>query len=206
MKEVERILNTIRTENSITYQHNHDVELIVPIPDTKPIGYCYELFRPLSEQQIHDLVSTYRCHFPGVLMDFYRLTNGMFMFGRFIRIYGDPIWDADYKQPMALRFADGHRTSRCPKNRLFFAHYYTEPEIQLFFNTEECDSAMKVYAAKYGDNSIIAQWGSFEDWFIQEHERFSQMYAEGKYSYCTVVEDVIRNIEFDVHPLSGENR
>ena len=120
------------------------VALSGPIPGTKPVDYCYELFQALSEEDIRNLADGYRNPFPKPLEDFYRITNGMFLFGRHVRIYGVPEWSAKYKQPIALAFEDGHRTDGCPESRLFFASYNTTPETQIFFDTCESGDASRM--------------------------------------------------------------
>lgn len=127
------------------------------IPGTKPVQYRYEFFKPLTGEEIKSVSDSSRRPFPKQLAQLYKITNGANLFGRFIRINGIPAWGADYKQPCSLIFEDGHRTVLCPKSRLFFASYYTQPQIQVFFDTKESEDAMRVYAARYGSNKIIAR-------------------------------------------------
>lgn len=196
MKRVENIIHSIVNDKNAKVEEGGKFVLSGQIPETKPAGYCYEIFQALSESDIQNLISGYRNPFPKPLTDFYRISNGMFMFGRNVRIFGVPEWAAKYKQPVALTFADGHRTDGCPDNRLFFASYNTNPETQLFFNTDESGDNMKVYAALYGDNTVIAEWNSFAEWFISEHERYSTMYKAGEYHMIDIVKGVLRNISF----------
>jgi len=197
LKRVRDIIRSIVQAENAGVEENGRFVLSGKIPGTKPVGYCYEVFHPLAEEDIQKLVGGYRKPFPEPLADFYRIANGMFMFGRNISIFGVPEWEAKYKQPIALAFADGHRTDGCPQNRLFFASYNTTPETQLFFNTDETGSDMKVYAAKYGDNAVIAEWDSFADWFISEHQRYLTLYEEGKYQMVDIVKGLLCGIAFE---------
>lgn len=105
---------------------------------------------------------------------------------------------ADYKQPCSLIFEDGHRTVLCPKSRLFFASYYTQPQIQVFFDTKEPEDAMRVYAARYGSNKIIAEWPSLEEWLYSEHQKYLDKLQNGDYQLVDVVEGVLTDITFNV--------
>ena len=204
MEKVTALLRQVREAGEVSYPHGDDVILVDPIPETKPQGWCYEMYAPLSEDDIAQLADGYRRHFPESLKEFYRLTNGMDLFDRQWRIFGMPVWAADYKQPMSLTFADGHRTTHCPKNRLFFAlyQYGDDRQIQLFFNTDDPDVDMPVYAAWYGDNEIIACWSSFENWFIDEHARMLQLYRDGDFTYSEIAggKFQLRSIQFDTRP------
>lgn len=197
MECIKDIISQVMNQPATKIEEDGEVILSGEISDTKPIQYCYELFKPLSEEEIDRLAEGYRVRFPEPLADFYRLTNGAFLFGRHISIYGMPLWSAQYKQPIALAFADGKRTLLCPKERLFFACYNTDPEIQVFFNTKEPEDNMHVYAAKYGSNKIIAQWDSLEDWFVGEHDKYLAKYRKGEYRVDDIA-GVLREIEFDV--------
>lgn len=197
MKQVEEILKSVSSRNDVRIEEGK-VVLSGAISGTVPMDYCYELFQPLDNEEIQEIVANYRNPFPKPLEDFYRLTNGAFLFGRYIRIFGKPLWSAKYKQPVSLLFADGHRTRGCPKYRLFFASYNTEPEIQVFFDTRETGENMRVYAAKYGENDIIAEWNSFEDWFVSEYNKFEKKYRMGEYSIVDIVPGVLQSISFEM--------
>ena len=110
MKRVKAIIDSIRDSENSKEVENGKVVLSEQIPRTKPVGYCYELFQALPEDGIQKLMYSYRNPFPKPLAEFYKITNGMFMFGRFVSIFGVPEWEAKYKQPIPLAFADGHRT------------------------------------------------------------------------------------------------
>lgn len=88
-------------------------------------------------------------------------------------------------------------TQGCPKHRLFFACYNTEPEVQVFFDTRETGSPMHVYAARFGNNDVIAEWPSFEDWLICEQKRYEELYRKGNYRFIDIVDGVLRSISFD---------
>ena len=91
-----------------------------------------------------------------------------------------------------------HRTVLCPKSRLFFASYYTQPQIQVFFDTKEPEDAMRVYAARYGSNKIIAEWPSLEEWLYSEHQKYLDKLQNGDYQLVDVVEGVLTDITFNV--------
>lgn len=196
MKEIMYLISAIQENGEISYQHDKDVILVNPIADTKPTGYCYEIFKPLSDEEITKLVAGYRKAFPKVLQDFYKITNGIFLFGRAVSVFGVPVWSAGYKQPVSIGFADGHRTKHCPENRLFFASYQTDPEIQLFFEVDRPTEDMPVFAAVYGNNTIVKKWASFEEWFISEHNRLLEQYNNNEYRQIDIVKDVLREIQF----------
>lgn len=197
MERVSRLINSIHAQNDSKILNDGEILVSGEIPQTKPRQYCYELFPPLSEEDIQRVADSYRNPFPQPLKDFYQLTNGAFLFGRCISIFGVPKWEAQYKQPVALAFADGHRTKGCPKERLFFASYHCEPEVQVFFDTRE-EGSMHVYAAKYGSNEIIAEWPSFAEWLISEHEKYSEKFNHNDYKIVDVVKGVLTEIEFKV--------
>lgn len=194
MERIRRMIDDVMARKDVQVEENGEVILTGKIADTMPQQYCWELFKPLSDAEISQLSEGYRNAFPEALKDFYRMTNGAFLFGRHISIYGMPLWSANYKQPMALAFADGHRTKGCPKERLFFASYNTEPETQLFFDTSEASGA--VYAARYGSNDVIAQWPSMADWFVSEYEKIAGKYEQGEYVIEEIVKGVLQEIKF----------
>lgn len=195
MERIQQMIGEVMNRPDVQIEENGEVILAGKIDGTLPPQYYWELFKPLSEEDIGQLAAEYRCAFPEPLKAFYRLTNGAFLFGRHISIFGMPLWSATYKQPMALAFADGHRTKGCPKERLFFAVYNTEPEIQMFFDTSEASGA--VYAARYGSNEVIAQWPSMADWFVSEYEKYAEKYRKGEYEIKDIVKGVLREISFD---------
>lgn len=197
MKRLYDLVKAILNDESTHFIENGEVILSGPIEDTLPREYCYELFKPLSDEEICELRKGYRCPFPDDLAEFYRMTNGAFFFGRSISVFGVPLWSAEYKQPVALAFADGHRTKGCPKHRLFFACYNTDPEVQLFFDTREVGSPMHVYASRFGNNDVIAEWPSFEEWLICEQKRYEEQYRNGNYRFIDIVDGVLRSISFD---------
>lgn len=197
MERIAELLKKIREESKITPEQDGAVVLADPIPGTKPADYCYEMFAPLKDAEIEELAANYRCRFPQALRDFYRLSNGMFLFGRHISIHGVPDWGARYKQPVSLVFSDGHRPDNCPDSRLFFATYQGNPQTQMFFDTDDPDENMPVYAAKDGSNEIIRSWPSFADWLISEHEVYLGRYARGEFRYVDIVEGILRSVDFD---------
>lgn len=198
MERVSKLINEVYTQKNSQLMNDGEVLLSGEIQQTKPTQYLYELFRPLSDEEIQQLAESYRNPFPKPLKDFYKFTNGAFFFGRCINIFGVPKWDAQYKQPIALLFADGHRTKGCPKHRLFFASYNCEPEVQLFFDTREEGDSMHVYASRYGSNDIIAEWPSFAEWLIREHAKYSEKFGNGDYRIVDIVKGVLAEIELPV--------
>lgn len=197
MERIAELLKKIRENGKITLDQNGAVVLADPIPGTKPAGYCYEMFAPLKDEEIEALAAGYRCRFPQALKDFYRLSNGLFLFGRHISVHGVPEWGAKYKQPVSLVFSDGHRPDNCPDSRLFFATYQGNPQIQMFFDTDDPDGNMPVYAAKDGSSEIIRQWPSFAEWLISEHEAYLNRYRRGEFRYVDIVEGILRSVSFD---------
>lgn len=194
MERIRRMIDDVMAWPGVQIEENGEVILAGKIPDTMPQQYCWELFKPLDDAEISQLAEGYRNAFPEALKAFYRMTNGAFLFGRHISIYGMPLWSANYKQPVALAFADGHRTKGCPKERLFFAAYNTESETQVFFDTSEASGA--VYAARYGSNDVIAQWPSMADWFVSEYEKYAEKYEQGEYVIEEIVKGVLQEISF----------
>ena len=157
MQRIAELVQQVVNMPGTSIENNGQVILAGTIPGTKPVQYRYEFFKPLTDEEIKSVSDSSRRPFPKQLAQLYKITNGANLFGRFIRINGIPAWGADYKQPCSLIFEDGHRTVLCPKSRLFFASYYTQPQIQVFFDTKEPEDAMRVYAARYGSNKIIAE-------------------------------------------------
>ena len=198
MERVSKLVNNIYAQNGSMILNDGEIMVSGEIPQTIPTQYCYELFRPLTAEDIQRVADSYRNPFPQALKDFYQLTNGAFLFGRCISIFGVPKWEAQYKQPMALAFADGHRTKGCPRYRLFFACYNCEPEVQVFFDTREQEGTMHVYAAKHGSNDIIAEWPSFAELLISEHAKYSEKFNNGDYKIVDVVKGMLAEVEFSV--------
>ena len=195
MKRVKELIDRLRTSEDVIVQEGGEVILSGLMADTQPQQYTVELFKPLSDEDLKQLMENSRNPFPEPLADFYRLTNGAFFFGRHISIYGMPLWSAQYKQPLALAFEDAKRPLLCPKERLFFAAYTADSEIRLFFDTKE-SAPMKVYAVKKG-NKVIAQWPSFEDWLLSEYEKYQAKYQRGEFAIEEIA-GVLKEIKFNV--------
>lgn len=132
MQRIAELVQQVVNMPGTSIENNGQVILAGTIPGTKPVQYRYEFFKPLTDEEIKSVSDSSRRPFPKQLAQLYKITNGANLFGRFIRINGIPAWGADYKQPCSLIFEDGHRTVLCPKSRLFFASYYTQPQIQFF--------------------------------------------------------------------------
>ena len=198
MPRIAELVQQVVNMPGTSIENNGQVILAGIIPGTKPVQYRYEFFKPLTDEEIKSVSDSSRRPFPKQLAQLYKITNGANLFGRFIRINGIPAWGADYKQPCSLIFEDGHRTVLCPKSRLFFASYYTQPQIQVFFDTKEPEDAMRVYAARYGSNKIIAEWPSLEEWLYSEHQKYLDKLQNGDYQLVDVVEGSLTDITFNV--------
>ena len=195
MERVEAFIKEVLASEDVTIQEGGEVFLAGPIAETQPKQYLYELFKPLSEAEIAQLAGEYRQSFPQPLAEFYRLTNGAFLFGRHISIFGMPLWSAQYKQPLALAFEDAKRPRKCPKTWLFFAAYSADSGVRLFFDTSEAET-MPVCAADEKGN-VVARWPSFADWLLNENEKYQAKYQRGEYT-MTDIAGVLKEIAFDV--------
>ena len=187
MQRIAELVQQVVNMPGTSIENNGQVILSGTIPGTKPVQYRYEFFKPLTDEEIKSVSDSSHRPFPKQLAQLYKITNGANLFGRFIRINGIP-----------LIFEDGHRTVLCPKSRLFFASYYTQPQIQVFFDTKEPEDAMRVYAARYGSNKIIAEWPSLEEWLNSEHQKYLDKLQNGDYQLVDVVEGVLTDITFNV--------
>ena len=67
-----------------------------------------------------------------------------------------------------------------------------------FFDTKEPEDAMRVYAARYGSNKIIAEWPSLEEWLYSEHQKYLDKLQNGDYQLVDVVEGSLTDITFNV--------
>ena len=195
MERVEAFIKEVLASEDVTIQEGGEFFLAGPIAETQPQQYLYELFKPLTEEEIVRLAEDYRQSFPQSLAEFYRLTNGAFLFGRHIAIFGMPLWSAQYKQPMALTFADAKRPRKTGKTWLFFAAYNADSGVRLFFDTSEPES-MPVCAADAKGN-VVARWPSFADWLMSENEKYQAKYQRGEYT-MTDIAGVLKEIDFDV--------
>ena len=57
---------------------------------------------------------------------------------------------------------------------------------------------MRVYAARYGSNKIIAEWPSLEGWLYSEHQKYLDKLQNGDYQLVDVVEGSLTDITFNV--------
>ena len=80
----------------------------------------------------------------------------------------------------------------------------TQPQIQVFFDTKEPEDAMRVYAARYGSNKIIAEWPSLEEWLYSEHQKYLDKLQNGDYQLVDVVEGVLTDITFNVDWVTAQ--
>ena len=74
---------------------------------------------------------------------------------------------------------DLERPKKCPDSWLFFASYYSEPMITMFFDTDVIEEGHHpVYACTKDSTEIIMKWKSFNEWFSSEVTRMSSLFDE----------------------------
>ena len=63
---------------------------------------------------------------------------------------------------------------------------------------------MRVYAARYGSNKIIAEWPSLEEWLYSEHQTYLDKLQNGDYQLVDVVEGSLTDITFNVDWVTAQ--
>lgn len=123
MKEMESLLNIP--------VHDRKTDLRSGAEMTDSLDKCEKLwflerFPWLSDAEIAELQLEYKGKIPKEYLDFLRITNGLNMMGRLLKIAGkgyDPAKFSGARIPDPIRFVDGHRTWLTPKSWFFFATY-----------------------------------------------------------------------------------
>lgn len=154
--------------------------------------YFHVLYSALTKNEIDMLKNSYKGTLPEELIEFYQLVNGARIFSReykiseeisiyqpSISIFGIPNIKkvrTDH-QPLDIRIEDLSRPQNCPNTWLFFAAYFYEPMITMFFDTAIMENGKHpVYANIKGSLKIIKRWDSFEEWFSSEIIRMSKLF------------------------------
>ena len=186
MNRVRDLVNGILASKEAFFEYKDEVILRDLIPDTKPPLYLHEFFKPWPEEVIRtDIVETFKYHFPEEVQEFYRITNGCFLFGRQIRIYGYPHRTAEYmmvRQPSWLQMENNNLPPWRRKEKLLFASYAPESKIHVFYNTNASGIELPVIAVREGEKTILKAWKSFGDWFMSEYDRYMEMYQNQQYT------------------------
>ncbi len=162
-----------------------------------------ERFPGLSQEEIAELQQEYLGKMPKEYLDFLRITNGLNVMGRVLKIAGkgcDPARFAGSRIPDPIRFVDGHRTRLTPRGWLFFATYTQWEDIgmaHVCLDTTAEGERCPVYCLPYNGNEVLKRWASFEDWLQEEFERLHTAYREEKYRLVDVVPGVVQMVELN---------
>ena len=160
-----------------------------------------ECFPGLSDDEIAQLRQEYIGKIPAEFLDFLRITNGLNVMGRVLKIAGmdrDREKLAGSRVADPIRFVDGHRTRRTPRSWLFFATYTQWEDIgmaHVCMDTAADGDKSPVYCLPYNGDKILERWDSFGSWLEEEFTRLYNAYREGKYRLVDVVPGVVQMIE-----------
>ena len=152
-----------------------------------------ERFPGLSKDEIAQLQMEYIGNIPAEFLDFLRITNGLNVMGRLLKIAGmdrerEKLAGSRVADP--IRFVDGHRTRRTPKSWLFFATYTQWEDIgmaHVCMDTAADGDKSPVYCLPYNGDKILKRWDSFGSWLEEEFTRLYNAYREGTYNLVDVV-------------------
>ena len=162
-----------------------------------------ERFPGLSQEEIAQLQMEYMGKIPAEFLDFLRITNGLNVMGRVLKIAGmdrDREKLAGSRVADPIRFVDGHRTRRPPKSWLFFATYTQWEDIgmaHVCMDTAVVGDESPVYCLPYNGDKILKRWDSFGSWLEEEFTRLYNAYREGKYRLVDVVPGVVQMVELN---------
>ena len=160
-----------------------------------------ERFPGLSDDEIAQLQMEYIGTIPAEFLDFLRITNGLNVMGRLLKIAGmdrDREKLAGSRVADPIRFVDGHRTRRTPRSWLFFATYTQWEDIgmaHVCLDTAADGDQCPVYCLPYNGDKILKRWDSFGSWFEEEFTRLYNVYREGNYRLVDVVPGVVQMVE-----------
>lgn len=160
-----------------------------------------ERFPGLSDDEITQLQMEYIGNIPAEFLYFLRITNGLNVMGRVLKIAGmdrDREKLAGSRVADPIRFVDGHRTRRTPKSWLFFATYTQWENIgmaHVCLDTAVDGDKIPAYCLPYNGDKILKQWDSFGSWLEEEFTRLYNAYREGTYNLVDVVPGVVQMIE-----------
>ena len=160
-----------------------------------------ERFPGLSDDEIVQLQMEYIGNIPAEFLDFLRITNGLNVMGRVLKIAGmdrDREKLAGSRVADPIRFVDGHRTRRTPKSWLFFATYTQWEDIgmaHVCLDTAADGDQNPVYCLPYNGDKILKQWDSFGSWLEEEFTRLHKAYREENYRLVDVVPGVVQMVE-----------
>lgn len=160
-----------------------------------------ERFPGLSDDEIAQLQMEYIGKIPVEYLDFLRITNGLNVMGRVLKIAGmdrgrEKLAGSRVADP--IRFVDGHRTRRTPKSWLFFATYTQWEDIgmaHVCMDTAVVGDKSPVYCLPYNGDKVLKRWNSFGSWLEEEFTRLYNAYREGKYRLVDVVPGVVQMVE-----------
>ena len=162
-----------------------------------------ERFPGLSDDEIAQLQMEYIGKIPVEYLDFLRITNGLNVMGRVLKIAGmdrDREKLAGSRVADPIRFVDGHRTRRTPKSWLFFATYTQWEDIgmaHVCMDTAVVGDKSPVYCLPYNGDKVLKRWDSFGSWLEEEFTRLHKAYREGNYRLVDVVPGVVQMVELN---------
>ena len=179
----------------------HSGAVIMNSMDKPEKLWFLERFPGLSDDEIAQLQLEYIGNIPAEFLDFLRITNGLNVMGRVLKIAGmdrDREKLAGSRVADPIRFVDGHRTRRTPKSWLFFATYTQWEDIgmaHVCLDTAVVGDKSPVFCLPYNGDKILKRWDSFGSWLEEEFTRLYNAYREGKYRLVDVVPGVVQMIE-----------
>ena len=162
-----------------------------------------ERFPGLSQEEIAQLQMEYIGNIPAEFLEFLRITNGLNVMGRVLKIAGmdrDREKLAGSRVADPIRFVDGHRTRRTPKSWLFFATYTQWEDTgmaHVCMDTAADGDKHPVYCLPYNGDKILKRWDSFGSWLEEEFTRLYNAYREGTYNLVDVVPGVVQMVELN---------
>ena len=198
MTEINELLN-ISVRNTRTDPRSGAI--IMNSMDKPEKLWFLERFPGLSQEEIELLQMEYIGKIPAEFLDFLRITNGLNVMGRVLKIAGmdrDREKLAGSRVADPIRFVDGHRTRRTPKSWLFFATYSQWADIgmaHVCMDTTADGDKHPVYCLPYNGDKILKRWDSFGSWLEEEFTRLHEAYREGNYRLVDVVPGVVQMVE-----------
>lgn len=191
-----------------------NAKLFSPILELKQSNYncdknfLCEMYPPLTDQEISEYSSCFIYDFPEELKQFYKFTNGIRIFDRYISVGGLEPFERlrpnhGGREYTPIQWIDTWGNSPRPKKhygdgRLFFAMYKVEkpPYIYAYMDCADSSLIKPVHTCYAGSEEIIESWKSFDDWFFSEYKKYMGKFKNKEYKIISIVDGVLNGLYF----------
>lgn len=192
MRFLEKIGELIATFTGEDCQHD-DYASFYGLRSTDPLRATHIIYKPMPEELIDDLITSYKREIPKDLIQLYRQMNGLDIFWstRWLSginlvlpcctfsVYGVPPEPRkNLYQPYNIKIEDLGKPNNTPKSWLKFGSYHDPAQISHIINLYVDTNTLQAYSIDKESREcrILQQWASLDDCLCSVFDQLAEAY------------------------------